>query len=88
MEQPKRVFVEGSFNGWSKKSVNWELAETDEKVFMLECEKIDVQVPEELFDITIQSLFQEAVSLFSDSSAILVTDSTDTLKTIKQKAIS
>lgn len=45
VEQPKRVFVEGSFNGWSKKSVNWELAETDEKVFMLECEKIDVQVP-------------------------------------------
>lgn len=50
-------------------------------------EKIDVQVPEELFDITIQSLFQEAVSLFSDSSAILVTDSTDTLKTIKQKQL-
>ncbi len=50
-------------------------------------EKIDVQVPEELSDITIQSLFQEAVSLFSDSSAILVTDSTDTLKTIKQKQL-
>lgn len=50
-------------------------------------EKIDVQVPEELSEITIQSLFQEAVSLFSDSSAILVTDSTDTLKTIKQKQL-
>lgn len=50
-------------------------------------EKIEVQVPEELSDINVQKLFQEAINLFENNAAILVTDSTDTLKTIKQKQL-
>ena len=42
---PKRVFVEGSFNGWKKNNPDWELTKVTSKVWTYECDLQDVMVP-------------------------------------------
>lgn len=45
IKKPKRVFVEGSFNGWSKKNSNWELAKLKDSLWVLECPADDIKIP-------------------------------------------
>ncbi|MBQ5999201.1 MAG: tyrosine-protein phosphatase [Treponema sp.] len=45
IQRPKRVFVSGTFNGWKKKDSTWELNQVKEKLFELECNKMDIAVP-------------------------------------------
>ena len=45
IKRPKRVFVSGTFNGWRKKDVSWELEQIKDNLFELKCERIDVAVP-------------------------------------------
>jgi hypothetical protein len=45
IQRPKKVFVSGTFNGWKKKDSVWELSQVKEKLFELECARMDIAVP-------------------------------------------
>ncbi len=45
IKTPKRVFLEGSFNGWSKKNSSWELEKYKYSNWTYECNLEDVMVP-------------------------------------------
>lgn len=43
---PKKVFVEGSFNGWAKgNNKDWQLEKISNNIWTLECSSVDVMVP-------------------------------------------
>lgn len=45
IKTPKRVFLEGSFNGWAKKNNGWELEKYRYSTWTYECNLEDVMVP-------------------------------------------
>lgn len=45
IKTPKRVFLEGSFNGWAKKNSSWELEKYKYSTWTYECNLEDVMVP-------------------------------------------
>ncbi len=45
IKTPKRVFLEGSFNGWAKKNSGWELEKYRYSSWTYECNLEDVMVP-------------------------------------------
>lgn len=45
IKTPKRVFLEGSFNGWAKKNSGWELEKYKYSTWTYECNLEDVMVP-------------------------------------------
>lgn len=45
IKTPKRVFLEGSFNGWAKKNNGWELEKYKYSTWTYECNLEDVMVP-------------------------------------------
>lgn len=45
IQRPLRVFISGSFNGWTKKSGAWEMAKIKDTFFMLEVAKNDLLIP-------------------------------------------
>lgn len=47
IKKPTKVYLEGSFNGWAKKSPSWELTPFNKAktIWTLECEKSDITIP-------------------------------------------
>lgn len=45
IKTPKRVFLEGSFNGWAKKNSGWELEKYKFSTWTYECNLEDVMIP-------------------------------------------
>ncbi len=45
IKTPKRVFLEGSFNGWAKKNSGWELEKYKYSTWTYECNLEDVMIP-------------------------------------------
>lgn len=45
IEKPLEVYVEGSFNGWAKKSPDWELKKIKNQLWTLECPVEDIKIP-------------------------------------------
>lgn len=45
IKTPKRVFLEGSFNGWAKKNSSWELEKYKYSTWTYECALEDVMIP-------------------------------------------
>lgn len=45
IKTPKRVFLEGSFNGWAKKNSSWELEKYKYSTWTYECNLEDVMIP-------------------------------------------
>lgn len=45
IKEPKRIFLEGSFNGWAKKNSSWELQKYKYSTWTYECNAEDVMIP-------------------------------------------